>query len=74
MDDDDRTTAIGLARYGYEYIDAALVVDNEHAENHPGEQISPMPAYFLAYHGIELTLKAYLRKAGLKPRELWSRA
>lgn len=73
MDDDDRTTAIGLARYACEYIDAALVVDNEYAKNHPGDQISPMPAYFLAYHGIELTLKAYLRKAGLTPPELWSR-
>ncbi|KVX74546.1 hypothetical protein [Burkholderia ubonensis] len=73
MDDDDRTTSIGLARYAFEYIEAALVVDNDHAEKHPGGQISPVPAYFLAHHGIELTLKAYLRHAGLTVRELGSK-
>lgn len=71
--EDDRTTAIGLARYAYEYIEAALVVDNDHAEKHPGSQISPVPAYFLAHHGIELTLKAYLRHTGMTVRELRSR-
>ncbi|WP_156529203.1 hypothetical protein [Caballeronia udeis] len=73
MNDDDRTTAIGLARFAYEYIDASRVVDNHHADKHPGEQISPMPAYFLVHHGIELTLKAYLRHAGVTIRELGSK-
>ncbi|SOE97614.1 hypothetical protein SAMN05414139_10759 [Burkholderia sp. D7] len=71
--DDDRTTATGLARYAYEYIEAALVVENDHAEKHPGGQISPTPAYFLAHHGIELTLKAYLRHVGVTVRELGSK-
>ena len=70
--DDDRTTATGLARYAYEYIEAALVVDNDHADKHPGSEISPVPAYFLAHHGIELTLKAYLREAGVTVRDLGS--
>lgn len=73
MDDDDRTTSIGLARYDYEYIGAALVVDQDHAGKHPGSQISPVPAYFLAHRGVELTLKAYLRHSGVTVRELGSK-
>ncbi|KVF71609.1 hypothetical protein WS75_21825 [Burkholderia sp. FL-7-2-10-S1-D7] len=72
-DSEDRTTATGLARYAYEYIAAAMVLDRTHAEKHPGEQISPIPAYFLAHHGIELTLKAYLRQHGTTVRELGSK-
>jgi hypothetical protein len=67
---DERTTAIGLARYAYDYIDAARLVDKSDAERHPGNQISPIPAYFLASHGIELTLKAYLRHKGTTVRDL----
>lgn len=61
-DDEDRTTALGLARYAYEYIAAAILVDEHHAEHRGVDAITPMPAYFLAMHGIELTLKAYLRQ------------
>jgi hypothetical protein len=68
--EEDRTTAIGLARYAYEYIEAAILVEN----NGPtGAHISPIPAYFLALHGIELTLKSYLRHKGLTARELRSK-
>ena len=68
--DDDRTTATGLARYAYEYIDAARLVDRDAAEKKPGLLISPVPAYFLAHHGIELTLKAYLRHKSVSVRDL----
>jgi hypothetical protein len=65
--DEDRTTAIGLARYAHEYIDAAMLVErNDPTPTH----ISPIPAYFLIQHGIELTLKAYLRHKGLTVKEL----
>ena len=70
VNDDDRTTAIGLARSAYEYSDASRVVDSHHAEKQPADQISPMPAYFLANYAIELTLKANLPRAGLTIREL----
>ncbi|MBY0266575.1 MAG: hypothetical protein K2W84_09205 [Burkholderiales bacterium] len=67
LTDEDRTTAIGLARYAYEYIDAAILVEsNDRTPTH----ISPIPAYFLALHGIELTLKAYLRHKGVTVKEL----
>ena len=66
-DEEGRTTAIGLARYAYEFINAAMLV--EHNDPAP-TNISPIPAYFLALHGIELTLKAYLRHRGLTVREL----
>lgn len=71
--DEDRTTAIGLARYAYEYIDAARLVDERHGARKGHEFISPIPAYFLASHGIELTLKSFLRHHGITARELSSR-
>jgi len=67
LTEEDRTTAIGLARYAYEYIEAAMLVErNDPTPTH----ISPIPAYFLALHGIELTLKSYLRHKGLNVKEL----
>lgn len=33
-------------------------------------EISPMPAYFLALHSIELSLKSYLLPVGLTQEEL----
>jgi hypothetical protein len=67
---DERTTAAGLARYAFEYIEAARLIDATAQTESPGEMISPMPAYFLASHGIELTLKAFLRHRGVRVREL----
>ena len=65
--DEDRTTAVGLARYAYDYLHAAMVVEtNDPTPSH----ISPVPAYFLALHGIELTLKAFLRHKGVSVKEL----
>lgn len=72
ISDDDRTTATGLARYAHEYIEAAMILDEKYADRNPGNMISPVPAYFLAHHGIELTLKAYLRHTGLTVRDLRS--
>lgn len=71
--EDDRTTSTGLARYAFEYIQAARLVDGDAAEREPHRATSPIPAYFLAHHGIELTLKAYLRHQGLTPRALSSK-
>lgn len=65
--DEDRTTALGLARYAYDYLHAAMVVEtNDPTRSH----ISPVPAYFLALHGIELTLKAFLRHKGVSVKDL----
>jgi hypothetical protein len=72
LTDDDRTTAIGLARFAYEYIDAAMLVDQKHGARPGFERLSPTPAYFLALHGIELSFKAFLRHKGVTVRELGS--
>lgn len=72
LTDDERTTAIGLARLAYEYIDAAIIVDQHHGTRPGFETVSPTPAYFLALHGIELSLKAFLRHKGVTARELRS--
>ena len=72
--EEDRTTALGLARYAFEYVEAARLVD-EHIGHQPGyEIVAPIPALYLAGHGIELSLKAYLRHHGLSVEQLASRA
>lgn len=70
--DEDRTTAIGLARYAYEYLEAAILVDQTIGQSPGFERVSPIPAYFLALHSIELSLKAYLRHHGVSVRDLRS--
>jgi hypothetical protein len=65
--DEGRSTAIGLARYAYDYLHAAMVVE---ANDRTPRHISPVPAYFLALHGIELTLKAFLRHKGVSVKDL----
>ncbi len=56
--------AIGYARYAFEFLEAAMLVHVEkgHSKDRPIlGGLSTMPAYFLAAHGIELTLKAFIR-------------
>ncbi len=64
------TTSIGLTRYAFDYIEAALVLEESAANKVPSDHISPIPAYFLAIHGIELCLKAFLMHRGLSLKEL----
>jgi hypothetical protein len=66
MNDDDRTTAIGLFNYARSYWRsgvhlAALNLEVTHPE---------APVTFLFYHAIELYLKAYLRSRNLTVKEL----
>ena len=70
--EEERQTAHGLARYAYEYIEAAILIDETNAARKGHDFVSPVPAYFLAYHGLELTLKAFLRHHGIKPQQLRS--
>lgn len=65
--EEDRTTAVGLARYAYDFLHAAMIVETNDPKP---SNISPVPAYFLALHGIELTLKAFLRHKGVSVRDL----
>jgi hypothetical protein len=70
--DEERTTAHGLARYAFEYITAASLVDEHQGKGKGYEHVSPVPAYFLALHGRELTLKAFLRHHGVSAAHLRS--
>ena len=63
--DNSHQEASSFVQYGYEYIEAARLVDSEIGGQDGFEFVSPTPAYFLAMHGIELTLKAFLRYQGL---------
>lgn len=65
-DDEERTTAVGLARYAIEYYTAAeaaagvLMDDGDLADL----DAAPPPVMFLVTHSIELVLKSYLRDKG----------
>lgn len=65
----ERTTAIGTARFAYEFLNAAL---HEHARAHHriDPDISSVPAMYLIGHGIELSLKAYLLSQGMTAKDL----
>jgi len=56
---------MGLWRYGKQFIDASRVLLDS-----TGKLTVSVPAYYLLCHGIELTLKAYLRGAGRQLRDL----
>lgn len=71
-DEELRTTALGLCRFAYDYIEAARVVDTHQGAGSGYERVSSMPAYFLAMHGIELTLKAFLRYRQISAQSLRS--
>ena len=66
----ERTTAVGLARFAYEYIDAAMLVDEAKGEVGLLSQASYTPAYFLALHGIELCFKSFLLHKGVDVESL----
>jgi hypothetical protein len=72
-DEEDRTTAVGLVRYAFDYLEAALVVEERLGRGLEYNRIAPIPAYFLLSHSIELTLKAYLRHHGITVEELASK-
>lgn len=63
---------IGYARYADEYFYSAKMVDGTLGEQVGYEVISPMPAYFLAAHSIEMLLKSYLLYCGVAQKELKS--
>ena len=65
-----RTTPIGLARYAYEYLEAGMLVDERLGEQPGHELISPIPAYYLAMHSIELSFKAFMCSRGMTIGEL----
>lgn len=70
MNDSSRTTAIGLARYAREYLEAALAAD-EAIGHRPGyEAIAPPPVMFLVAHSMELALKAYLLYSGMPLKQV----
>lgn len=70
LEDDAKLHAAGFARYAYEYIEAARLIDDTIGQRDEHNFVSPIPAYYLAMHGIELTLKAYLRYHGMTTRSL----
>lgn len=67
MDEDARTSAIGLFNYAHSYAASAVALEKAPPNDttHPGA-----PVDFLAFHAIELYLKAFLRAKGLTVAEV----
>lgn len=67
MDEDARTSAIGLFNYAHSYAASAVAL----AKTPPNDTTHPeAPVDFLAFHAIELYLKAFLRAKGLTVAEV----
>ncbi len=62
--DDERTTSLGMWRYGNDFLLAATTILNKHHEK------GFMPYYFLIGQSIELSLKGYLLAKGVKLKTL----
>ena len=65
MHEEDRISAIGLARYAREYYDAAIAADDVIGNRKGYEIVAPAPVMFLIAHAVELGLKAFLRWKGV---------
>lgn len=67
-DDPERTTAIGLARYASEFMEAAMAADEKMGDRKGFEIIPPTPVLFLRGQALELILKSFLlhKKVSLK--------
>jgi len=61
MDNESRTTAVGLARYAQEYFEAGLAADKTIGACPSYEIHAPSPVMFLLPHSLELILKSFLR-------------
>ena len=70
MGDQEKTTALGMARYAQEYYDAALAADDVLGMREGYEIIAPPPVMFLVAHSIELALKSYLIHIGMPLGEI----
>jgi hypothetical protein len=66
----ERTTPIGMARYAFEFLEAARTVDDKIGSQPGYEIVPPIPVLYLAGHAIELSLKAYLLSRGVALREV----
>ena len=72
MSDEERTSAIGLARYAREYFDCALAADEVVGQRTGYEVIAPAPVMYLVAHAIELALKSFLRHKDVSLKDLRS--
>jgi hypothetical protein len=70
MNNSNRTSPIGLARYAREYFDAAIAADDVLGMRPGYEIVAPPPVMFLVAHSIELALKSYLLHKGASIDEL----
>ena len=61
MDNDERTSGVGLFNYAHSYCSSAIALERTNVNaTHPRA-----PVYYLYYHSMELYLKAYLRAHGV---------
>jgi hypothetical protein len=59
-----------MTRYAYEFMEAAVAVDNAIGPRKGYEIVAPIPALYLVGHSIELSLTAFLLSRGASLREI----
>jgi hypothetical protein len=69
-DDPKRTTPVGMARYGCDFLEAAIAVDGTVGRKPGFEMFPPIPVFYLICHAIELLLKAFLLQKGVPLADL----
>jgi len=69
-DNPERTTAIGLARYAQEFLEASLKADGGMGQGRKNDFVASVPVLYLAGHSIELSLKSFLLHLGVSLRDL----
>ena len=68
--EEERTSAIGLANYAEQYLRAADAAFLKEYERIGKEPVFLVPAWHLALHSIELSLKAFLFSKGITLKDL----
>lgn len=70
MDDEGRTTAVGLFNYANSYWQSAVALDDDELVIGPKITHPDAPICFLYYHAIELFLKSHIRGQGVSVKGL----
>ncbi|MFK7881386.1 hypothetical protein [Roseobacter sp.] len=66
VEDEDRTTAVGLFNYAHSYASSAIALEGIKVK----ATHKRAPVYYLYYHAIELYLKSYLRAHSVSAEDL----
>lgn len=68
--EEERTKAVGLARYAADFLEVALAADDIMGKKTEYSIVAPIPVLYMMGQAIELYFKAFLRHKGLDLKDL----